>query len=1086
MEKANKILRFRIGQESIPLVLNDEERKSSPFNFTIGNAIDCLERKIAASFEGVEDPVSDPEWKDTTYRNNWEYRTINNIIAFFGDRGTGKTSCMRSVVNSCIRRHEDWMFTDEIDPSFFDEKHNILEILVGELYGIFRKDIDKWDQLPQKEQNELRNIQEKFRRVKSALRYLGQTEIVDDNESEIDSLRHLNEGGKLRSLLKDLVSGILKYHDKKLMVISIDDLDLNIRYSYYMMENIRKYLIMPEVTIIIAARYSQLFDSICLVLKQHYEKIQNRVTDKDISEMAERYLAKMFPLDQRFDMPLPESILNATLIIEDKDGNVTNQNENLMVAEKIPAIIFDRTRFLFYNSVGMPSLIIPRNLRDLRMLVGMLYNMKPYDDQEDGANNQRQFLSYFYQEWLGTLEPEYREFATALTKEEDPAKINRFVINNLNRFFIKDVTEIDYVDEDDDTADSLSASYSREQLLLQNILNPENAYWNVSVGDVVVLLNYVKKLYDSDRTRRLLFFIESYYSITLYRLYNKLTADTDINGLNQDVEQPSTSQRLKATVHAEIPEYFRFVGGSFFSGTGDSFIPSATGDKQGRERRRINGKLLYEEIRNVIKEYENLGDDTVEYPESLTTRLTLCEFFMLTTKGRMNLKVSNDIWRLTNEPLYFKEFGNSIKNLLFDATVPFVNAVYPKFCYDRFNNKIFNIAKKDPNSLLNKMTHLGNRHKTNDTWELMSKAALRNMEILTDLTSWLKNKRDSLRPKGKDILGMLQEFYKLFNTGNVGENEIPVTGYWVKTYHRIADDPASPFYRIDYSIYHLLADALDSLTSNQHHEYEKTSAMSGISLFNAIMQDNLLFEYKENYRINEVISIITRYCEGIDPDSLVSKIKRPVITTNTLMRLLAQIRIENRYDLTNCIDELLQEPYGEHIRTEYNDRQKEYYHGIHMITNEIEELKSNQSIITEKLDSFSSSLSQYQKDKSEAEEKQKSLLRDRTAGNLIISDLKNTLNDRSTKLEESEKLIASIQEAQIRLESLSTQIDNTNTEIEGISSKIEDCRKELTLLRNQQRSLTQRIRTRERKRNQLEEDMQQLAYNMAYPISIQL
>ena len=107
---------------------------------------------------------------------------------------------------------------------------------------------------------------------------------IDDNESEIDCIKHLNEGGKLRVLLNGLISALLKYHGKKLMVISIDDLDLNIRHSYVMMENIRKFLIMPEVAIIIAARYSQLFDSICLVLTQHYEKISDRVSDKDISE----------------------------------------------------------------------------------------------------------------------------------------------------------------------------------------------------------------------------------------------------------------------------------------------------------------------------------------------------------------------------------------------------------------------------------------------------------------------------------------------------------------------------------------------------------------------------------------------------------------------------------------------------------------------------------------------------------------------------------------------------------------------------------------------------------------------------------
>lgn len=229
MEKNKKTLRFRIGEESLPIVLNDEERKSSPFDYVIGNAIKCLENKIAYSAQSVVQS-DDSDCDESGYPGDWEYRTPNNIIAFLGDRGSGKTSCMRSVAKICKERHEEWLFTDEIDPSFFDETHNILEILVGELYGKFRNALEEWDSLPRKKQDELRRIQDKFRMVKSAFRYFDHNELVDGNESETDGLKHLNEGGKLRSLLNELISGLLKYFGKKTLVISIDDLDLNIQH----------------------------------------------------------------------------------------------------------------------------------------------------------------------------------------------------------------------------------------------------------------------------------------------------------------------------------------------------------------------------------------------------------------------------------------------------------------------------------------------------------------------------------------------------------------------------------------------------------------------------------------------------------------------------------------------------------------------------------------------------------------------------------------------------------------------------------------------------------------------------------------
>lgn len=48
----------------------------------------------------------------------------SRIIAFCGDRGAGKTSCMMSV----------------IDPSFFDESHNILELVLGQMYLRFKRE----------------------------------------------------------------------------------------------------------------------------------------------------------------------------------------------------------------------------------------------------------------------------------------------------------------------------------------------------------------------------------------------------------------------------------------------------------------------------------------------------------------------------------------------------------------------------------------------------------------------------------------------------------------------------------------------------------------------------------------------------------------------------------------------------------------------------------------------------------------------------------------------------------------------------------------------------------------------------------
>lgn len=958
MKQPSQKIIFKIGEESFPTILAKEEQMHSPFYNTIQSAVEC-----------IEELASKANVPNNNASKNWEYETRNNIVSFFGDRGTGKTSCMRSTINNCKNDHPDWLFIDEIDPSFFDETHNIVDILIGVIYGIFKNEIREWENKHREQQEKLRILQNMFCKIKSALSYI-EKGLNTDDESEIDELLHLNDGSKLRALIKELVDTLLDYSNKKFMLISIDDLDLNIAYSYIMMERIRKFLIIPNVAIMIAAKYNQLFDSVCLVLASHYKNIPDRVSHKDISEMAERYLNKIFPLGQRFSMPSIDSYMDSELILKDKNNNVVGTQGEGPVALRVPALIFEKTRYLFYNSSGMPSRVIPRNLRDLRMLVSMLFNMKPFE--EDGRKNQRRFRDYFFEEWIGSIiNPEYRPFAKALISEENIAKVNRFVINHLYTFFLKDIIPYDKLNES-----SVSDDYiSREHILLREILNPRNSYWNVSVGDVVIILNYVKKVHDSSSILSLLFFIETFYSMKLYELYNEMTDMTDISGLKVAEEKPSTSPELKATVHGDIMGYFRLIGGSFFSANGISFIPSVQSEKDGRERRLVNGRLLLKEITRIVSDYkkiESFKDSKVskdkEIPSELSARLRLCEFFMLTIRQRDDLKVSYDTLRLSNEPLYFHPFGNTAKNLVFDVTAPFFNTIYPKLSYDRFNKDIYDIALKDEESLLKRMIKFCSRGKKNDTWELMSKASIRNMEILEDLTQWMTDNREKIRPAGNDLKGSYQDFYRRYEVVE-RKGEIPTSGYFVKTYNKIKDfasdqdkTDGTPYYLIDYSVYSLLGSVLKELDAKDISDKEKKYASERNAIFEGIISYDDLFILKDEYLIDDVKDTLYQYCKRKDVDSAMGTIKSDIITINELIDILADLRIKFLYDFDKCLPKQMQQRYSDLFNTkmdiwrkkieekesELRVRLRDIISKKDLISTEIKSLKSRFSIIQEK------------------------------------------------------------------------------------------------------------------------------------------
>lgn len=77
------------------------------------------------------------------------------IVAFCGDRGEGKSSCMRTVLNMLAQNNnsnkkgiksylekigfktitqDSFEVLDVIDPSFFDKCHNVIELVLGRMY----------------------------------------------------------------------------------------------------------------------------------------------------------------------------------------------------------------------------------------------------------------------------------------------------------------------------------------------------------------------------------------------------------------------------------------------------------------------------------------------------------------------------------------------------------------------------------------------------------------------------------------------------------------------------------------------------------------------------------------------------------------------------------------------------------------------------------------------------------------------------------------------------------------------------------------------------------------------------------------
>ena len=347
--------------------------------------------------------------------------------------------------------------------------------------------------------------------------------ILENSKGQMyDALEELDElaaGMKLRDAIEQLFKSYLVYLGKEgerfnprdvrngKIVISIDDLDLNMEEGYVMVEQIRKYLCNKYCIILIALKVDQMEQ---VVQKSLFDERKKDIISSDLcAEMASKYVAKLFPLGNRVVMPQIQDICEYELEIRNHDDKDDVQRWDT-TKEAIVQLIFDKTRYLFYNKVNELSAIIPYNLRSFRHLMAMLINMPDFSKgSQHAVSNQLLFKHYFYNVWTDSLSSDERKFAAQLLQYSDITAINNFVVTYL----------YSRLDEKRRSQDNI----------LTDIFDKRNRPYNISLGDVMYLINFLEGTMGV-AMQRLLFFIRSFYSITLCDFYNNVIGELDEQG----------------------------------------------------------------------------------------------------------------------------------------------------------------------------------------------------------------------------------------------------------------------------------------------------------------------------------------------------------------------------------------------------------------------------------------------------------------------------------------------------------------------------------------------------------------------------
>lgn len=466
-------------------------------------------------------------------------RNYNNLFLINGERGAGKSSMLASMHgylgSTESPEQKKFLRLDVIDPSSFTNNANILQIIIAELFKNFKDETA--GKITYEEKNEITKI---FVQIKHSLCVLDSPKAISAmDDSDIESLQDMSNAIVLEQLIGELISKILKARKEDMLLVCIDDIDLNTAHAYEMLEQVRKYLILPNVLVLIAAKMNQLQE----VVQQHFlsdykELVKNSVLDtQDALEMSNKYLLKLLPLEHRVDLNTAiQKFKQSIEIVRGEETIVTASSGD----ELIYKLIYQKTGLQYLLESNGVNYIVPNNLRAFRFLVKMLCDM-----EGEEYRNIESYQQYFLFEWVPqNLPVDEQHDIEELLNDSDVSKVNKRIVQNIANQ-LENVGFPPYI---------------------ETITDQANVYSNISLGDVMAVIIWSKSINSSEKFARYIYAIKHAYTILLEKAGHEMLQDESIQK-KIDMYEDSNAEEY-------INSYQRLVGGSLLSGyTWDYLLP---------------------------------------------------------------------------------------------------------------------------------------------------------------------------------------------------------------------------------------------------------------------------------------------------------------------------------------------------------------------------------------------------------------------------------------------------------------------------------------------------------------------------------
>ena len=343
--------------------------------------------------------------------------SFHNIIPFLGDRGMGKSSAMLSFAlflqkyNKEIRepspkyelskREIGFYLIPRIDAAMLIKGENLLDIILAYMWKIFEKN--------QSFENTQENVRKGFSCVKESYE-LYMDSIAGKEKKSIASVRNLKDLSRCLNLAQDfreLVNNFLPCVSKNeyrhnFLVIVLDDLDTATEDAYAVLEQIRLFLMLPNIIILVSADLGRLY----LECNKYFLKklvVERETLEREknqIRNYAQGYLSKILPSNKRIYMP---------------DLNINNEKEYQIaipkfdidicesIKDRIYKSIYHNTGIMLFPHKWINAILKCNTLRDIVNILYTLENIHSMEKPEKRAEETIQWLVSRLEEYIQSV-----------------------------------------------------------------------------------------------------------------------------------------------------------------------------------------------------------------------------------------------------------------------------------------------------------------------------------------------------------------------------------------------------------------------------------------------------------------------------------------------------------------------------------------------------------------------------------------------------------------------------------------------------------------------------------------------------------